>query len=228
MTNLLTEWLRTYGRDRLQDMPVQVGPMTFHLPFNGCECLMFKCARCGWCCNNQKQGALMLTLGDIRRLTKRLGYPGMTKFLEAECVWTETREPKEVYLLSGDAYDVENAGYYLKRSADETEETIHQPRRCRFLTRDNLCEIQDAKLVVCRKFPYIVSNPDRRSTYHAYYADVYWSGCQGYRPKMKVKLPWLIPWVKPLIEGINEIYETVENNLMQITSIRPAGSLSQV
>jgi Fe-S-cluster containining protein len=196
--------------------------MVFHIPFNGREYLMFKCRRCGWCCDNQKQGALLLTLADIKRLTKHMGYSGMTSFLNAECVWAETKEPKEVFLITGQAFNVKYAGYYLKRFAVEDEITIQQPRRCRFLTDKRLCQIQEAKPTVCTKFPYIIAK-DAANTYHAYYANVHWSDCQGYRAKKKVKLPWLIPWVKPLIDGAEEVYETMKNSLMQIIRVEATG-----
>ena len=215
-SNLLTEWLKRQPLPK--DKQIRIANMIFHIPFNGENYLLFRCRHCGWCCNNQKQGALMLTLGDIKRLTKHFRYPGMTKFLEAECVWAEVTEPKEIYALGLPPCNVKYAGYYLKRFKGENEATIEKPHRCRFLTTDNLCQVQQVKPVVCRKFPYAIQK-DRTGTYHAIYVDVPWSRCQGYREKRKVKLQWLTPWVKPLIDGAEEIYETLENNLMQITEI---------
>ena len=160
----------------------------------------------------------MLTLGDIKRLTKHFGYPGMTKFLEAECIWAEVTEPKEICGFGLPPCNVKYAGYYLKRFPEENESSIEKPYRCRFLTDDNLCQIQEVKPVVCTKFPYSIAK-DKTNTYHAIYVDVPWSQCQGYREKKKVKTQWLTGWVKPLIGGAEEIWETLENDLMQITSI---------
>jgi Fe-S-cluster containining protein len=160
----------------------------------------------------------MLTLGDIKRLTKHFGYPGMTKFLEAECVWAEVTEPKEIYTLGLPPCNVKYAGYYLKRFKEENEATIEKPHRCRFLTVENLCRIQKVKPVVCTKFPYTVQK-DLAGIYHAYYVDVPWSRCQGYQEKKKIKKKWLSEWVKPLIDGAEEVYETLKNNLMLITEI---------
>lgn len=223
--NLLTEWLKQHPL--LKDKKVRIGNMTFHIPFNGTKYLMFKCRRCGWCCNNQKQGALMLTLGDIRRLTRLMGYANMTKFLEAECVWAETTEPKQIYTRMGGSWKVKYEGYYLKRFPGENEATIEKPHRCRFLTKDNLCRIQRdggeiLKPVVCRKFPYIISK-DETGLYHAYYADVPWSKCPGYREKKKIQTKFLNSWINPLIDGAEEVYETMKNDLMQITSLENTG-----
>ena len=215
-SNLLTEWLKRQPFPK--DKQVRIANMVFHIPFNGESYLMFKCRRCGRCCNNQKQGALMLTLGDIRRLTKHFGYLGITKFLKAECVWAEVTEPKEVRALGLPPCSVKYASYYLKRFQEENESSIEKPHRCRFLTNANLCEIQEAKPVVCRKFPYSIAK-DKASTYHAIYVDVPWSQCKGYREKKKVKTQWLTGWIKPLIDGAEEVYETLENDLMQITSV---------
>lgn len=160
----------------------------------------------------------MLTFGDIKRLAKHFGYPGITKFLETECVWAEVTEPKEIHVLGLSPCNVKYAGYYLKRFQGENETSIEKPHRCCFLTADNLCQIQEVKPVVCRKFPYSIGK-DEASTYHAIYVDVPWSQCQGYREKKKVKTSWLIGWVKPLIDGAKEVWETLENDLMQITSV---------
>jgi len=215
-SNLLTEWLKS---KTLTDEQARVGNMIFHIPHDGESYLMFKCRRCGFCCSNQKQGALLLTLGDMKRLAKALNYSGIKGFVDAECVWAEVTEPKEVYPLIGlPPVKVKYAGYFLKRFEGENEQTIEEPHRCRFLTAENLCSIYDVRPVVCRKFPYTVLMDDV-GVYHAYYVDVPWSLCPGYRGKKHLKLKWLAGWVENLTQGYQEAVETVKNNLIQITSL---------
>jgi len=42
--SLLSLWLKT-KKGRLRDVPVRVGRVVFHIPFDGSKYLMFKCRR---------------------------------------------------------------------------------------------------------------------------------------------------------------------------------------
>jgi len=92
-----------------------------------------------------------------------------------------------------------------------------KPHACRFLTKNNLCSIYEARPVVCRKFPYTVLLSSGRL--HAYYVDVPWSECQGYREKKHLKKQWLSPIVDELVKGTKEAFEAVDTGFFQITQI---------
>jgi len=208
--NLLTRWLKTLDRTRIRDVPVRIGEVVFHIPFNGTNYLMFKCRRCGSCCRGQRLEALLLTMGDVKRLSKALGYSSMSEFLDRECVFTEVGEPKEVYpLIGGPPVKARYAGF--------CEETVLKPHACRFVTEDNLCSIYEARPVVCRKFPYTTYRVEGLT--HAYYVDVPFSNCPGYREKRHLKRKWLAPWVKTLLEADREILESLQSGFFMITEV---------
>jgi len=216
MSNLLTRWLKTF--DQIRDVPVRIDKVVFHIPFNGTNYLMFKCRRCGSCCRGQRWEALLLTMGDVKRLSKALGYSSMSEFLDRECVFMEVSEPKEVYpLIEGPPVKARYAGFYLKRFDGEDEETALKPHACRFVTEDNLCSIYEARPVVCRKFPYTTYREEGLT--HAYYVNVPFSNCPGYREKRHLKRKWLTPWVKPLLEADREILESLQSGFFMITEI---------
>ena len=214
--NLLTRWLRE-KRGRLRDVHARVGNVVFHIPFDGSSYLMFKCAKCGLCCGTQRYTAVLLTVGDGKRVTKALNYPGMTKFLEEECVWAEVSEGKEVWPLIGlPSVRAGYAGYYLKRFEGENEKTVNEPHSCRFL-KDGLCSIYEARPVVCRKFPYTTYHEG--GVVHAYYVYVPRSECPGYRERRHLKRQWLAPWVRDLLEGDREIAKSVKMGFFQIIGL---------
>lgn len=215
--NLLTRWLRT-KRDRMRDVPVRIGRVVFHIPFDGSKYLMFKCRRCGRCCRGQRWEALLLTEGDVKRLTKALGYSSMSQFLDEECVFAEVSEPKEVRaFIERPPVKATYAGFYLKRFEGENEETALKPHACRFVTEDNLCSIYEARPVVCRKFPYTTYR--REGLTHAYYLNVPFSSCPGYREKRRLKKQWLAGWVRDLVEADIEIVESVQSGFFMITEV---------
>ena len=215
--NDLSRWLRM-KRGRLRDVPLKIGDIVFHIPFDGSEYLLFKCAKCGFCCRSQRYGALLLTYGDIERLSKAFNNLSTKDFLEKECIRAQIQE-KEVYpVLSGPPVAADYIGYFLKRFDGENKETIMKPYPCRFLTEDNLCSIYDVRPTVCKKFPYTVYKTE--SLYHAYYVVTSQLECKGYRAKRKIKKKWLSEWAKPLIDGGNEVIETVEKRLMKITELK--------
>jgi len=155
----------------------------------------------------------------VKRLSRALGYSDMSDFLYKECVHAEVTEPKEVYPLIGKPpMKVKYAGFYLKRFEGENEESVLKPHACRFVTEDNLCSIYEARPVVCRRFPYTTYHS--QGLIHAYYMDVPFSSCPGYRERRHVKKKWLSPWVKDLIEGDKEILESVQFGFFVITEVK--------
>ena len=215
--NLLTRWLRTKS-GRLRDVPVRIGRMVFHIPFDGSNYLMFKCRKCGSCCRGQRWEALLLTEADVKRLSKALNYSSMSEFLDKECVYAEVTEPRQVYPLIGKPpVKATYVGFYLKRFDGENAETVLKPHACRFLTENNLCTIYEARPVVCRKFPYTTYHQEGLT--HAYYVNVPSSSCPGYREKRRLKKQWLTPWVKDLIEADREILGAVQSGFFMITEV---------
>jgi len=99
LQNLLSRWLET-RKDKLRDVKYRIGNVVFHLPFDGENYLMFKCAHCGNCCRGQRNNALMLTFGDIQRLAKLFNVTP-TKFVEEHCILASEEEGKEVQPLMG-------------------------------------------------------------------------------------------------------------------------------
>lgn len=199
-------------------MPVRIGNVVFHIPYDGENYLLFKCAKCGKCCRGQRNNALMLTFGDIERLAKYFKV-SRKKFVEEYCVFASTTEEKEVYPLIGrPPVKVQYIGCYLKRFKDEDEKSVLLPHPCQFVTEDNLCSIYPIRPITCRKFPYTTYL--QNGLLHAYYVDVPWSECEGYRPKRHIKKKWLSPWVKTLEQADKEIIEAVQKGLMIITQMR--------
>jgi len=214
--NLLTQWLKS-GK-RLRDVKVRIGQVVFHIPYDGQNHLLFKCRRCGACCRGQRWEALLLTEGDVKRLSKALGYSSMSEFLDKECVHAEVTEPKEVYPLIGkQPLKATYAGFYLKRFEGENKETVLKPHACRFVTEDNLCSIYQARPVVCRKFPYTTYHDG--DVIHAYYVNVPFSACLGYREKRHLKRKWLAPLVKDFIQADKEIRESVQSGFFMVTEL---------
>jgi len=143
----------------------------------------------------------------------------MKDFLDKECVYTEVTEPKEVWpIIARPPIKMKYAGFYLKRFKGENEETVLKPHTCRFVTSANRCSIYEDRPVVCRKFPYTTYYES--GLFHAYYVDVPFSNCQGYRPKPHLKKQWLAGWVKDLMEGDKEIAESVQSGFFIVTEIK--------
>lgn len=142
----------------------------------------------------------------------------MKKLLEEETVFAETHVENVYASVSRSPYTVRAQAFFLKRFAGETEETLTEMHACRFLKEDNLCQIYDVRPTVCRKHPYTVYV--NGSLYHAYYTKQEESECQGYRAKRRVKTKWLTPWIKPLIQNCNEIYESIQKGFFIITEVK--------
>jgi len=160
----------------------------------------------------------MLTFGDIERLAKHFKV-SQSKFIE-QCIFASTTEGKEVYpLLALPPVKVQYTGCYLKRFKDENEKSVFLPHLCQFVTEDNLCGIYSSRPVTCRKFPY-TTYLDKEGLVHAYYVDVPWSECEGYRSKRHIKRQWLSTWIKDLEMAGKEIIESVQKGLVIITETK--------
>ena len=129
----------------------------------------------------------------------------------------------EVEAYPGFAVTASYLGYFLKRFEDEDEETITEPGPCRFLTEDNLCDIQPVKPTSCRKFPYMVFI-NGAGEYDAYYVKMKIVGdvCRGFVEREKLRRRWLIPWIKILENSVEETKETVKSGILVISDVGDA------
>lgn len=160
----------------------------------------------------------MLTFGDIERLAKHF-HASQSRFINEHCIFASTTEGKEIYPLLGlPPVKVQYTGCYLRRFKEEDEKSVFLPHPCQFATKDNLCSIYPIRPVTCRKFPY-TTYLDKQGLVHAYYVDVPWSQCEGYRPKRHIKRQWLSTWVSTLQMADKEIIESVQKGLMIITKL---------
>jgi len=216
LKNLLSRWLET--KRKIRDVPIRIGNVVFHIPYDGENYLLFKCRKCGKCCRGQRNNALMLTFGDIERLA-RYFHMKPSSFIDRHCVFASTTEGKDVYPLAQmPPVKVQYTGCYLKRFPGENPETALKPHPCQYVTEENLCSIYPVRPVVCRKFPYTTYLEN--GIVHAYYVDVPWSECEGYRPKPHIKRKWLSPLVRDLERGNEEIIESVKKGLLIITELK--------
>lgn len=205
-------WLKKPG---LVEKTIRIGEVTFHIPYSPFEklYLQFRCARCGSCCGNQPYSGLLLTLGDIERLSQHMGLSRM-EFLERECVLAEVEE-REVEAYPGIPMGANYIGYFLKRFPGETEETVTKPGLCRFLDKENLCEIHHVKPTPCRRFPYLAFI--QGGVIHAYYARSEAIGiCRGFVERKKLRIRWLEHWPEIVVDTTREILETLEAGLISI------------
>jgi len=203
----------------LKDEQVRVGNVVFHIPFDGKNYLLHKCRRCGSCCKGQLYNALMLTMGDIKRLSK-LTKCGMSssQFIERMCVFGTISEGQEIRLpFYPQPYRVEYIGCFLKRYPEENEKTLTKPHPCGHITDQNLCDIYESRPITCQKFPYTTFHKDGLT--HACYVDVPYSDCKGYftRPNINKKN---LSGLSPLLEKADlEIKESFEQGLIIFTHI---------
>jgi len=214
--NLLTEWLKTKN---LKDAQIRVGNVVFHLPFDGKDYLLHKCRRCGRCCKGQLYNALMLTMGDIIRLSKTTKC-GMSpsQFIERMCIFGTINEGQEIRLpFYPQPYRIEYTACFLKRYPEESAESLTKPHPCRHITDQNLCDIYESRPVTCRKFPYTTFHKDGLT--HACYVDVPYSDCVGYFTRSNVNKKVFSRLASILEKGDVEIRESIEQGLIIITHL---------
>jgi len=214
-SNVLSRWM---GKRSLRDVLVRIGAVVFHIPHDGRSYLMFRCRKCGWCCKNMRWGSLLLTVGDIRRLRKALGYGSVSEFLDRECIYSEICE-REVYpLFYPGSMKATYRGWFLKRWSGETSETVVEQHPCRF-QHGRLCSIYESRPIVCRKYPYAISL-DPYGLLHAFYAHIPGNKCRGFEERPHLKRKWLSPYVKILLQAAEEIRETEALHLTTIEEVK--------
>jgi len=202
----------------LKEAQVRVGNVIFHIPFDGENYLLFKCRRCGRCCRGQLHNALMLTMGDIKRLsqTTKCGM-SPSQFIEKMCVFA-TVSDGAIKLPFYQAYvDVEYTSVFLKRFPEETEKTVKQPHPCGHITDQNLCDIYKDRPITCQKFPYTTFH--ELGLTHVVYVDVPWSDCIGYFTRPEVNKKKLSSLARLLESADLEIRKSMEKKLIVITHL---------
>ena len=142
-------------RTDLQDYQIKVNQVTFHIPYM-IDSSLFLLWQCLWpdchnCCT--RQGRLPLTVDDITKISKSLGYINRSDFIK-----------KETYVASWDNNSVNNSDnsklistltmINLKRKNEEIEEDNGKPLPCRFLNDHGSCTLHPEKPGVCWLYPF--------------------------------------------------------------------------
>jgi uncharacterized protein len=142
-------------RTDLQDYQIKVNQVTFHIPYI-IDHSLFLLWQCLWpdchnCCT--RQGRLPLTVDDITKISKNLGYKNRSDFLK-----------KETYIATWDNNSVNNSDnsklistltmINLKRKSDEIEGDNGTPLPCRFLNDHGSCTLHPEKPGVCWLYPF--------------------------------------------------------------------------
>jgi uncharacterized protein len=142
-------------RTDLQDYQIKVNQVTFHIPYiiGHSLFLLWQCLwpDCSNCCT--RQGRLPLTVDDIAKISKNLGYKNRSDFLK-----------KETYIATWDNNSDHNSDnsklistltmINLKRTSDEIEEDNGKPLPCRFLNDHGSCTLHPEKPGVCWLYPF--------------------------------------------------------------------------
>lgn len=137
-------------RNDVEDSPVKVGSVIFHIPFLKNESLyvLWNCLwpDCHNCCD--RQGRLPLTKDDILTIAKKLGYTP-SEFMKKETQLSTWQEQETMNGLITTLTMVS-----LKRKQDELPEEDGKPISCRFLDSKGGCTIHPDKPGVCWLYPF--------------------------------------------------------------------------
>lgn len=181
--------------------------------------MVFNCVGCGRCCDPLTR-PLQMTVADVRRLTRGLGYQSITDFLKQECVLTEFREEGTTLMgggFDGKLVDASYVSYFFKRFSGEDEQSLYKPHGCRFLS-DNRCLIYENRPMVCRKFPY-VTVPQSLSLILVFYTKDEAMNCPGFMERPTPRRKWLSKSYMQLSEVDAEILESLNQGLVRFTEV---------
>lgn len=142
-------------RTDVQDYPIKVNQVTFHIPYLT-DPSLFLLWGCLWpdchnCCN--KQGRLPLTCDDMEKISKELGYANKSSFLKNETYiasWNNNTESNSQNSQIITTLTMVN----LKRKNNENENDDGTPISCRFLNDKGSCTIHPSKPGVCWLYPF--------------------------------------------------------------------------
>lgn len=142
-------------RNDIQDYAIKINQVIFHIPYitDNSLYLLWRCLwpDCHNCCT--KQGRLPLTVDDMTKISKSLGYKNTSDFLK-----------EETYVASWD--NVSNnfsdnteiistlTMVNLKRKNNENENDNGKPVSCRFLDDKGSCNLHPNKPGVCWLYPF--------------------------------------------------------------------------
>lgn len=168
-------------RSDVRDYLLKLNQVTYHIPYlsETSEFVVWDCLwpDCHNCC--EKQGRLPLTSRDISVISKGLGYPNRTDFLENEtyvATWEHTNSTlrKESQIIT--TLTMVN----LKRSETEGESENGKQITCRFLNGGGSCSINSSKPGVCSLYPFFswTQNENNRVSVHASYQ--FTGDCPGF------------------------------------------------
>ena len=182
-------------KQEVKEIEVIVNNVVFHIPYNGEKYLLFECVKCGSCCKGLLK-PLMLTLRDMERISKTLGYDDVGDFLKNECLRLK----------------VEGLGFrwFLKRQSWETVNEVEKQIPCRFLSHDGLCIIYSTRPMVCREFPFKTFFDGMHL--HAKFMEAERTiMCMGFRESQTLNVKVLEDWAKILKMAYKEYEETVKH-----------------
>ena len=143
--------LQIGARDDVVDTSVKVGSVVFHIPTMSNDKLyvLWKCLwpDCHNCC--ERQGRLPLTMDDIGKIAKKVGYDSKAEFVKNETQISSWQEHEAFGNVITTLSMIS-----LKRKSDEREEEDGTPLRCRFLDDQGYCTIHPDKPGVCWLYPF--------------------------------------------------------------------------
>jgi Fe-S-cluster containining protein len=157
-------------RNDLQDYSIKINQVTFHIPYlNGLS--LFLLWQCLWpdchnCCT--RQGRLPLTVDDIAKIAKGLGYNKESDFLKEETYIASWDNQSDYNSNSNDLISTLTM-INLKRKKDENVLDNGNPIPCRFLNDHGSCVLHPNKPGVCWLYPFFswTQSENNRIVIHA-------------------------------------------------------------
>ena len=142
-------------RTDLQDYSFRINQVTFHIPYLD-DLSLFLLWQCLWpdchnCCT--RQGRLPLTVDDVSKISKNLGYRKKSDFLKEE-TYIASWDNKSDYHSNNDGLISTLTMINLKRKNDENELDNGKPVSCRFLNDHGSCVLHPNKPGVCWLYPF--------------------------------------------------------------------------
>jgi uncharacterized protein len=139
----------------LQDYQIKINQVIFHIPYV-IDSSLFLLWRCLWpdchnCCT--RQGRLPLTVNDITKISKNLGYKNRSDFIKNE-TYIATWDNNSTYNSDNSTLISTLTMINLKRKSDEVEDDDGKPLLCRFLDDSGSCTLHPEKPGVCWLYPF--------------------------------------------------------------------------
>lgn len=207
------------NRDDVTDFAVNIDGVVFHIPTLSRDNLyvLWKCLwpDCHNCCD--RQGRLPLTVDDIHRIAKKMGYESKSKFIRNETVISSWQEHEAfgniittLSMLS------------LKRKQDEKEEDDGTPISCRFLDEKGYCGIHPDKPGVCWLYPFaswLEADSRGRAVVHATFQLT--GDCPGFyvSPSVEDMMPILKEYSKKIYDYNMATSRTTRENYGSINMV---------